>query len=72
MGDLTALQAAVTANTKAVSDISAKVATLEATVGSTLDQTGIDAATAQIVLNNTTLENLVTPPSTVAVTPPSS
>ena len=63
MGDLTALNAAVAANTTAVSDVSAAVAALRTET----DQAGIDAATQQITTNNSALSALVTPPSTVAV-----
>lgn len=65
MGDLTALNTAVAANTQAVTDVTAAVNALKATT----DQAGIDAATAQVTTNNLALEALVAPP---VVTPPSS
>ena len=64
MVDLTALTAAVAANTKAVSDVTAVVAALKASD----DQTAVDALTAQVSTNNIALEALVPPP----VTTPSS
>ena len=60
MGDLTNLNAAVAANTQAVSDVTAAVTTLKSEVaaGAAADQAAIDAATAQITANNTALEAL--------------
>lgn len=65
MGDLTALNAAVAANTQAVADVTAIVGALRTDT----DQAGIDAATAQVVSNNTALEALKPP---APVTPASS
>lgn len=62
MGDLTALNTAVAANTQAVTDVTAAVNALKATT----DQAGIDAATAQVTTNNAALEALVAPPVTPA------
>lgn len=62
MGDLTALNAAVAANTAAVTDVTAVVTALRADT----DQTAIDAATAQVVTNNAALEALKPPPVVVA------
>lgn len=61
MGDLTALNAAVAANTAAVADVTAVVNALKADT----DQTAIDAATTQITTNNAALEALkpITPAS---------
>jgi hypothetical protein len=58
MADLTKLNAAVAANTQAVTDVTAVVA-----AGSTADQAGVDAATAQIETNTAALEALKTPPA---------
>jgi hypothetical protein len=60
MGDLTNLNAAVAANTQAVTDVTTAVNNLKAEVaaGAAADQAGIDAATAQIQTNNTALEAL--------------
>jgi hypothetical protein len=60
MGDLTSLNAAVAANTQAVSDVTAAVTTLKSEVaaGAAADQAAIDAATAQITANTTALEAL--------------
>ena len=58
MGDLTALNAAVAANTTAVSDVTAVVNALRTAT----DQVAIDAATAQVTTNNTALEALKPPP----------
>jgi hypothetical protein len=59
MADLTALNAAVAANTAAVADVQAVVAGLQTST----DQAGVDAATAQITTNNAALEALKTPPA---------
>jgi hypothetical protein len=59
MGDLTALNAAVAANTSAVADVTAAVNALRTAT----DQAGIDAATAQVTTNNAALAALVTTPS---------
>lgn len=62
MVDLTALNAAVAANTAAVADVQAVVASL----GSSAAQSGVDAAAAQVAVNTAALEALkpvVTPPS---------
>ena len=60
MGDLTALNAEVAANTQNVADVTAAVAALR----SATDQAGIDAAAAQLSTNNAALKALVTPAST--------
>jgi hypothetical protein len=60
MGDLTALQSAVTANTAAVADVTATVNALRTAT----DQAGIDAAAKQVSDNNAALAALsVTPAS---------
>jgi hypothetical protein len=59
MSDLTALQAAVTDNTAKVTEVTTHVAALK----SATDQAGIDAAAAQLAINNKTLADLVTPVS---------
>lgn len=56
MGDLTALTAAVSANTAAVADVTATVGSLRAET----DQAGIDAAAKQIADNNAALAKLTT------------
>jgi hypothetical protein len=61
MGDLTALNAAVAANTAAVADITTHVTALKAAT----DQVAIDAAAAQITANNVALAAL-NPPVTAA------
>lgn len=58
MADLTALQAAVSANTSAVEDIKTLVAALQA---SGTDQAAIDAVTSQISTNTAALEALKPP-----------
>ena len=58
MADLTKLNAAVAANTQAVTDVTAVVAGLQS--GS--DQAGVDAAAAQIETNTAALEALKAPP----------
>ncbi len=65
MGDLTALNAAVAANTQAVADTTTMVTALRTAT----DQAGIDAATKQIADNNAALAGLQPPPP---VTPVSS
>lgn len=57
MADLTKLNAAVAANTQAVTDVQAVVAGLS--TGS--DQAGVDAAAEQIATNTAALEALKTP-----------
>lgn len=66
MVDFTALNAAVAANTQAVTDVGTRVAALEATLGSSAAQTAIDAATGQVSANNVALAAIVPAP----VTPP--
>ena len=61
MGDLTALNAAVAANTAAVADVTAVVNALRTAT----DQVAIDAATTQVVANNAALEALKPPPVTL-------
>ncbi len=65
MGDLSALNAAVAANTQAVADTTTMVTALRTAT----DQAGIDAATKQIADNNAVLAGLQPPPP---VTPVSS
>lgn len=65
MVDLSNLNAAVAANTAAVSAVAAEVALLN----SGANQAAIDAAATQITTNNAALNALVPPP---VVTPPSS
>lgn len=60
MGDLTALNAAVAANTAAVADVTAVVNALRTAT----DQVAIDAATAQVTTNNAALAAL-NPPVTL-------
>ena len=60
MADLTKLNAAVAANTQAVTDVQAVVSGLQAGAA---DQAGVDAATAQIETNTAALEGLKTPPA---------
>jgi len=62
MGDLTALNAAVADNTAKVADVTAVVNALRTAT----DQVAIDAATAQVVTNNTALAALNPPPVTTA------
>ena len=64
MGDLTALTAAIVANTAAVADVTTVVTALRTAT----DQVAIDAATTQVVANTAALEALKPPP----VTAPSS
>lgn len=59
MADLTKLNAAVAANTQAVTDVQAVVAGLQ----SATDQAGVDAATTAIETNTAALEALKTPPA---------
>lgn len=59
MADLTALTAAVEANTKAVADVKAAFDAL-----ASRDQPAIDTAAAQIAANNAALAAIVTPAST--------
>jgi len=61
MADLTRLNAAVAANTEAVTLVSAKIDELSGIQ----DQTAIDAAALQIETNNAAMLAKVTPPSTV-------
>lgn len=62
MADLTALTAAVAANTQAVTDMQALVTSLKAEVAtlqaSATDQSGVDAETTQITTNTASLEAL--------------
>lgn len=62
MGDLTALNAAVAANTAAVADVTAVVNALKTAT----DQVAIDAATTQVSANTAALEALKPPPVVVA------
>src|SRR6266478_3065988 len=66
MADLSNLQAALAANTQAISDVQAQVAALKAASGT--DQAAIDALTAQLATNNTAMEALKPPPVTPAST----
>lgn len=64
MADLTALNAAVAANTQAVTDMQALITSLKAQIAtleaSNTDQAGVDADTQQITANTTALEALKT------------
>lgn len=63
MADLTRLQAAVDANTKATSDVTALVAAIPAPAApvASIDQAAVDALATQVETNNTALAAIKAP-----------